>query len=200
MPTFAASCRTLFFLLGALASLGCKRSEAPAGTPPAPAAAAPAGGAPAPAPTVYDPTKLLENGVAAGEVFNEEPRTATWADPVEGIIGGAMGRDLAAMVPGAAVVLKCKTLSCLVGIDAPEDKRADAVAVTKFLMLAPWVVDLPAEDDGTVRWLFFQEPRFADVQTFLGWYTAQRKRKLADIRSGKAANPFPVAATEAPRE
>lgn len=154
----------------------------------------------APAPVVYDPTKLVENKVPAGEVFAKEPRSANWAESVEAVIGGAMSRDLAALIPDATVVVTCKTLSCLVGVDAPADKRAAAVAITQFLTLAPWVVDMQAEKDGTQLWLFFQEPRFADPAVFLPWYSATRRRKLADIRSGKSPNPFPVPPAQIPHE
>jgi hypothetical protein len=170
-------------------------TDGPAG--PSGATSAPSG---SPAPVVYDPTKLLESDVPAGEVYDKEPRSDAWADATEAFVGDAMRRDLAAMVPGAAVILKCRTLSCLVGIDAPEDKRQSALAVTKFLMLAPWVVDLPPEEDGTLRWLFFQDPRFGEPKVFGDWYLGARKRKLADIRSGKAPNPFPVPAADVPTD
>jgi hypothetical protein len=195
----------------AVIGLATRRNPAPAapassepGAPPESSSGGASGAtsaqADSPAPVVYDPTKLLESDVPAGEVYDKEPRSDGWADATEGFVGDAMRRDLAAMVPGAAVVLKCRTLSCLVGIDAPEDKRPSALAVTKFLMLAPWVVDLPPEEDGTLRWLFFQDPRFGDPKVFGDWYQGARKRKLADIRSGKAPNPFPVAAGDVPTE
>jgi hypothetical protein len=149
---------------------------------------------------VYDPTKLLESDVPAAEVWDKEPRSDAWADATETMVGGAMRRDLEAMVPGAAVVLKCRTLSCLVGIDAPEDKRPAALAVTKFFTFAPWVVDLGPEEDGTLRWLFFEEPRFGDAKTFVDWYADARKRKLAEIHAGKAPNPFPVSLENVPKD
>jgi hypothetical protein len=164
--------------------------------PPGPEAAL----VPAAPPVVYDPTKLLDNGVPAAEVYDKEPRTAAWADAAELVVGGSMGRDLGAMVPEAQVVIKCRTLSCLVGIDAPAAKREDALRVTKFLMLAPWVVDLDAEEDGTMRWLFFQEPRFADPQTFVEWFQKLRKNTLASIHAGKSPNPFPVPVEQVPKE
>jgi hypothetical protein len=187
-----------------------EQTSAPPGAPPA-AEAAPgappsgAGGATSPAAppseaVVYDPTKLLESDVPAAEVWDKEPRSDAWADATEAMVGGAMRRDLEAMVPGAAVVLKCRTLSCLVGIDAPEDKRPDALAVTKFLTFAPWVVDLGPEEDGTLRWLFFEEPRFSDAKTFVDWYAEARKRKLADIHAGKTPNPFPVSLESVPKD
>ncbi|HEY0715197.1 MAG TPA: hypothetical protein VGF45_21130 [Polyangia bacterium] len=175
------------------------RRDAPnqvANTPPA----APAAAAAAPPPVAYDPTKLLENGVNAGEVFAEEPRSAGWADAVESAVGAAMNKDFAATVPGAVAVIKCKTLSCLVGIDAPADKRQAALAVSKVVTVAPWVVELPPEDDGTLRWLFFQEVRFADPAAFVSWYSEVRERTLAAIREGKLPNPYPVPASEVPRD
>jgi hypothetical protein len=191
----------VFVLLGLIGvGLLIARMRTPAHPTPAPAPAA-VSPTPAAAPAVaYDPTKLLENGVNAGEVFAEEPRSAGWADAVESAVGAAMNRDFAATVPGAAAVIKCKTLSCLVGIDAPSDKREAALAVSKVVTVAPWIVDLPPEDDGTLRWLFFQEVRFADPAAFVSWYGEVRERTLAAVRDGKRPNPFPVPASEVPRE
>ncbi len=152
------------------------------------------------APAVYDPTKLLEAGVPAVEVYEKEPRAGRWADLVEASIGNAMGRDLNAMVPEAGMVMKCKTMSCLIGIDAPATRADAALAVTKFLTIAPWVVDLPPEEDGTQRWLFFQEPRFADPDVFLPWYAGVRKRALAEMREGKRPNTLPVDKDQLPTE
>lgn len=153
----------------------------------------------APAPlVVYDPTKLLENGVQAGEVYDKEPRNEAWANAVEATLGKMFAELFAAIVPEARVAVKCKTLSCLVGVDAPPDKRAAALATTKFMMLAPWVVDLTPEDDGTQLWLFFEEPRFADPATFVDWLTGLRKRRLEEIRTEKTPNPFPVPLAQVP--
>jgi hypothetical protein len=177
-------------LLIATAGLALRKQAAPA--PPPEAAAAKT------SPVVYDPTKLLENGVAATEVWLEEPRNPAWADAIEAAIGQAMGKDLHQMVPAAAVVLKCKTLSCLVGIDVPAEHREAALAVTKLVMMGPWMVDLDPEEDGTLRWLFFTEPRFGDPQALVTWYQGVRKQMLADIRDGKTRNPLPVPADQAP--
>lgn len=163
--------------------------------------ASPAAGAAATAPAlVYDPTKLLDNGVPAAEVYDKEPRTDAWADAVEAVIGTAMTRDLQAAVPEAGVVIKCKTLSCLIGVDAPAEKREGALNVTKFLMLAPWVVELDPEEDGTMRWLFFQEPRFGDAKTFVEWFQRLRKKTLTEIRAGEKPNPFPLPLDKVPTE
>ena len=183
----------------ALAEAAPAVQTAPGAPPDGPSGATSPGTA-TPGAVVYDPTKLLESDVPAAEVWDKEPRSDAWADAAETMIGGAMRRDLEAMVPGAAVVLKCRTLSCLVGIDAPEDKRPAALAVTKFLTFAPWVVDLPPEDDGTLRWLFFEEPRFADAKTFVDWYAGARKRKLATIHAGNGPNPFPVSLENVPKD
>jgi hypothetical protein len=190
----AAIAATALLVPGAL---GCKSRKAEPTEPARPEVAA---AAVKPAPVVYDPTKLLENGVAATEVWTEEPRNDAWADAVEATVGQAMGKDLHAMVPAAAVVLKCKTLSCLVGIDAPAESRESALSVTKMIMLGPWMVDLEPEEDGTQRWLFFTEPRFGDPQAFIEWYQGLRKKVLADIRTGKARNPLPVPAADVPAE
>ena len=150
--------------------------------------------------TVYDPIKLLDNGVPPGEVFVEEPRTDAWADRVEAVLRAKMQSDLEAMVPEARVGVSCKTLSCVVGIDAPEEKRPAAKAVTQFIMLGPYHVEGGTEDDGTVRWLFFTEPRMADPEAFTSWYLNTRKITLQGIRAGTRENPLPVPKDEVPSE
>jgi hypothetical protein len=150
------------------------------------------------APVVYDPTKLVENGVPAGEVFLKEPRDPVWAEVVEGVIGGKMRGDLERLVPGATLQIVCKTLSCLLGVDAPEDKRPLAVAVTKLVMLGPLQVDVDPEEDGTHRWLFLTEPRMTSPQVFTEWYLRVRKSMLEGIKAGKRENPLPVPADQLP--
>jgi hypothetical protein len=182
------------------------RSE-PASAPAAPAPAAPpAAPAALPAalpeapPGAYDPTKLLDEGKAPGEVYLAESREPAWADPIETVVGGRMRADLERMVPGAGVILHCRRLSCLVGVDAPADKREAARAVTKFITLGPITVDLDPEEDGTLRWLFFSEPRMGDAEVFTEWYRRLRKSTLAKIKEGKTANPFPVPVDQLPDE
>jgi hypothetical protein len=162
---------------------------------PAAAAKAPAADA---APVVYDPTKLVENGVPAGEVFLKEPRDPVWADVVEGVIGGKMRGDLEKLVPGSTLQIVCKTLSCLIGVDAPEDKRPLATAVTKLIMLGPLQVDVDPEEDGTQRWLFLTEPRMTSPQVFTEWYLRVRKSTFEGIKAGKRENPLPVPADQLP--
>jgi hypothetical protein len=184
-----------------------RQSEPPAtspATPPAPAAATTAAPTaaelPAAPPGAYDPTKLLDEGKNPGEVYLAEARDPAWADVVETVVGGRMRGDLERMVPGAGVVLHCRRLSCLVGIDAPEDKREAARNVTKFITLGPVTVDLDAEEDGTLRWLFFSEPRMSDAAVLTAWYQRLRKVTLEKIKAGKAPNPFPVAVEDVPAE
>jgi hypothetical protein len=149
---------------------------------------------------VYDPTKLLEAGVPPGEVFAKEPRDEVWAQAVETVIGGAMKADVERLSPGADVQLVCKTLSCIIGVDVPEDKRPAAMAMVKVLMLGPWEVDLEPEEDGTRRVLFFTEPRFSDPAVFTDWYKKSRKRTFAAIKSGERPNPVPIEAAQLPDE
>ena len=108
----------------------------------------------------------------------------------ETVLGGRMRADIERDVPGAGLVLMCKTLSCLVGMDAPADKRARALAISKLMTLGPVTVDLDPEEDGTIRWLFFGESRMADANVFTAWYLQIRKRTLDQIRAGKKPNPF----------
>ncbi len=163
---------------------------------PAPAAATTADAAR----VVYDPTKLVENGVPAGEVFLKEPRNPAWADLVEAAIGDKMRGDLARLVPEASLQINCKTLSCLIGVDAPEAKRPLALAVLKIIMLGPILVDFDPEEDGTHRFAFLTEPRMADPQVFVEWYQRTRKRAFENIKSGTRENPLPVAADQLPDE
>ena len=175
-----------------------------ASAPAAPVAPDPAAGqpptAPAPPSGAYNPTKLLDEGKAPGEVYLAETRDPAWADPVETIVGGRMRGDIERMVPGAGVVLHCRRMSCLVGIDAPAEKRAAASAVSKFITLGPVTVDLDPEADGTQRWLFFSEPRMGDAMAYTEWYKRLRKSTLAKIKEGKTPNPFPVPVEQLPDE
>ncbi len=169
----------------------------PRGGPPTRSAALPPDAA---AKVVYDPTRLLEAGVNPGEVFAKEPRDEVWAQTVETVIGGMMKADVERLSPGAGVQLVCKTLSCIIGVDVPEDKRPPAMAMVKLVMLGPWQVDLEPEEDGTQRVLFFTEPRFADPTAFVDWYKKARKRTLEAIKSGERPNPVPVEAAQLPDE
>ena len=176
-------------------ALGARRRAGPRAAPAAAAptaAAPPATELPAAPPGAYDPTKLLDEGKNAGEVYLAEARDPAWADLVETVVGGRIRGDLERMVPGAGVVLHCRRLSCLVGIDAPAEKRDAAKAVSKFITLGPVTVDLDPEEDGTLRWLFFSEPRMGDAAAFTEWYKRLRKTTLAKIKEGKTPNPFPV--------
>jgi hypothetical protein len=194
----------------ALAGIGSlirytRRSEPAAETaPPAPAAPTtatpPANELPAAPPGAYDPTKLLNEGKNPGEVYLAEARDPAWADLVETVVGGRIRGDLERMVPGAGVILHCRRMSCLIGIDAPPEKRDAAKAVSKFITLGPVTVDLDPEEDGTLRWLFFSEPRMGDATAYTEWYKRLRKTTLAKIKEGKTPNPFPVPLEELPAE
>jgi hypothetical protein len=111
-----------------------------------------------------------------------------------------MRGDIERMVPGAGVILHCRRMSCLVGIDAPAEKREAAKAVSKFITLGPVTVDLDPEEDGTQRWLFFSEPRMGDAMAYTEWYKRVRKVSLAKIKEGKTPNPFPVPVDQLPDE
>jgi hypothetical protein len=147
---------------------------------------------------VYDPTRLVENGVPAGEVYLKEPRDPVWADVVETVVGGKMRGDLERLVPGASLQIVCKTLSCLIGVDAPEGKHALALAVVKVIMLGPLLVDFDPEEDGTRRYVFLTEPRMSDPQVFTDWYQNTRKRTFEAIKAGTRENPIPVPAEQLP--
>jgi hypothetical protein len=148
----------------------------------------------------YDPNKLLDEGKNGGEVFDAEPRDEFWADVVEQVLGEQITKDLRLLVPGADVGLRCKTLSCVVAVAGPADKRAVAVAVARLIMLGPSLVELTPDDKGTLRWIFFCEPRMRDVRQFVQWYRRTRKQTLAEIRAGKRPNPLPFPVDKLPKE
>ena len=148
----------------------------------------------------YDPNKLLDQGADGGDVFQKEPRDEFWADVVEQVLGEQITKDLRLLVPGANVGLHCKTLSCIVGITAPEDKRLAAVAVARLVMMGPSLVELGKDDKGIDRWIFFCEPRFGDPKVLVEWYRKVRKQILTDIRSGKRPNPLPFPVDKLPKE
>jgi hypothetical protein len=149
---------------------------------------------------VYDPTKLVEAGVPAGEVYLKEPRDPVWAEMVEGMIGGKMRGDLQRLVPEASLQMACKTLSCLIGVDAPEEKRPLALALVKVIMLGPYLIDLDPEEDGTQRLLFITEPRMSDPQVFTEWYQRIRRSTFKAIKSGARKNPIPLPTEQLPDE
>jgi hypothetical protein len=156
---------------------------------------------PKPLPRDYDPTVLLAKGAEPIQVFLKEPRNAPWARRVEAIIGQAMSRDLEQYVPEArGMGMTCHTLSCIIVVDAPAEKLGAALAVTKLVTLGPFTIDIPVDEDGKGRWLFFTERRMADPAAFTDWYLAARKRTLAGIREGKRSNPFPVTPDKVPQE
>jgi hypothetical protein len=180
-------------------------AEAPAttgaGSDPVPDAAPPEDGAAAALPRGYNPVELIDKGSAPGQVFLSEPRHPEWAPAVESVIGGAMRADVQRLVPEArGLGMSCRTLSCLVQVDAPAGSMAAAMQVAKLVTLGPVTVDLPPTKEGRGQFLFFTEPRMADPNVFTGWYRTTRKRTLAQIKEGKRPNPLPVPVDQLPAE
>lgn len=192
-------------LVGAVS--GCKRDQAvPAAAAPAPPrpdarlVAAEADASPA-LPADYDPTVLVERGAAPVEVFLEEPRHPAWAPAVEEVVGGAIRRDLAALVPETrSFAMGCRTLSCLMIIDVPEARRDAALAVASLVTLGPITVNLGLTPEGKAQLLFLTERRMADPAFFTGWYQRTRRRVLDDVRSGKQPNRLPGPPSSVPAE
>jgi hypothetical protein len=182
------------FVLLALAlgiCAGCKRR--PPEAPGAPAPAAPAAPAAAPLPADYDPPALVQAGAEPVQVFLKEPRKPGWAGPVEEVVGGQLRKDLTRAVPETrSLSIGCRTLSCLIIVDVPADKREAASAVLNLVTLGPITTDLGLTADGKAQILFMTEPRFADGAAFTSWYRRTRARVLEDIKSGKRPNPLPV--------
>jgi hypothetical protein len=186
----------LFLILALAAATGCKKEAPPPGVPVVPAkldAAAP--------PADYDPTVLAKKGGDPLAIYLAEPRHPTWAGVIEEAIGGQMRRDLKQMIPEArGLSLGCKTLSCLIVIDAPKDKLESARAVVMLVTLGPITTDLGASAEGRGQVLFLTERRMADPAQFVAWYRRARATTLENIRSGKQPNPLPVPLGEIPKE
>jgi hypothetical protein len=167
---------------------------APAPPPPA----APAAPADALAPD-YDPTALTGGGADPLKVYLAEPRTAAWAGAVEEVIGKQLDRDVKHVVPGAGgVSIGCRTLSCLVLVDAPADKLPIAVGMVQMVVLGPVTVNLGPTPEGRGQVLFLTERRMADPATFTSWYVKTRQRTLASVRAGEQPNPLPIPAADLP--
>jgi hypothetical protein len=168
---------------------------------PAPPAQAEAPTDALPLPPDYDPTVLLAGGANPIDVFVGEPRSPAWANEVERVIGKKISDDLERLVPEAqGMGMTCHTLSCIVMVGATADHLPKVVAATKFITLGPQTIDLPPDEKGRARWLFFTERRFADGVAFTTWYLGARKRALAAIKAGTQPNPFSVAAEKLPEE
>lgn len=182
---------------------GCRRqSPPPAASPPAAAPPAEAARQDAAAlPADYDPTVLAEKGGDPLQIYLAEPRHPTWASVVEEVIGGQMRRDLKQMVPEArGLSMGCRTLSCLIILDAPKEKLDAARAVVTVVTLGPLTQDLGLSPEGRGQVLFLTERRMADPAAFTAWYRRARHSTLEAIRSGKEPNPLPVPLDAIPRE
>ena len=176
---------------------GCKKQPPAPAVPPAPAAPPDAAAVAAD----YDPTVLAEKGAEPLTIYLAEPRQPTWAGVVEEAIGGQMRRDLKQMMPEArGLSMGCKTLSCLILIDAPREKLDAARAVVSLVTLGPITVDLGISPEGKGQVLFLTERRMADPAQFISWYRRARLSTLENIRSGKEPNPLPVPVSEVPKE
>jgi hypothetical protein len=146
----------------------------------------------------YDPNKLLAEGKDAAEVFLAERRDEFWADVVEQTVGAQIQRDLDALVPGAKVGIQCKSLSCVVQMNAPKDKEAQATAVAKVIMFGPTLVQVEPTKNGHPRWIFFCEPRMGDARFFVDWYRRVRRQTFQAIKAGKRPNPLPFPTEKLP--
>jgi len=193
MPRATATLATLLLLAA------CKKEAPPA---PSVAAAPPADRPDAAAlPPDYDPAALADKGGDPLAIYLAEPRQPTWAGVVEEAIGGQLRRDLRQMVPEArGLSMGCKTLSCLILIDAPKEKMDAARAVVSVVTLGPITVDLGLSPEGRGQVLVLTERRMADPAEFTAWFRKARRRTLDDIRSGKTPNPLPVPASEVPKD
>lgn len=192
---------------------GCKR-QAPSTPGPSNAAgqaAASASAPPAPAvaagpdakvlPPDYDPAHLVRGGADPLQVYLDEPRHPKWAPMVEELIGGQIRRDVMKVVPETkSVGMGCRTLSCLIVIDVPAEKRDTALLMAGIVTLGPITVNLGPSPEGQAQLLFLTEPRMADPGTFTFWHQKTRKRILDAIREGKQRNPLPIPVADLPAD
>ena len=177
-------------------AVGCRRQpEATKATASAPAAKPDA----ATLPADYDPTVLAEKGMEPLRIYLDEPRNPTWAAVVEEAIGGQIRRDLKQMVPEArSLSMGCRTLSCLILVDVPKEKREAAAAVLGLVTLGPITVDLGLSPEGRGQILVLTERRMADPAHFTAWYRRTRQRTLDEIRAGRQKNRLPVPVSQLP--
>jgi hypothetical protein len=191
------------FFVCAIVALGCRKRVEPAAAP-----VTATESAPPPAPAVdaaalgpdYDPVALVDKGAEPVKVYLAEPRRAAWASAVEEVIGAQLGADVRKVVGSGGVSMGCRTLSCLILVDAPADKMELAVSMVQLVALGPITSNLGISPDGKGQVLFLTEPRMADPATFTAWYTHTRKALLDAVRDGSKPNPLPsVPASEMPR-
>jgi hypothetical protein len=189
-------------VLGAFLSFGCRRkaevtAAPPQDRPPAPVTAMSDAGAPGPA---YDPVELVDRGAEPVKVYLAEPRNPAWAGPVEEVIGAQLDADVKKVAGAGAVSMGCRTLSCLILVEAPADKMELALSMVQVVALGPITVNLGPSPDGKGQVLFLTERRMADPATFTGWYRNTRKTLLDSVRDGSRPNPLPtVPVSELPR-
>jgi hypothetical protein len=150
-------------------------------------------------PSDYDPAALVQGGAEPLKVYLAEKRNAAWATAVETVVGGQLTRDVEHVIPGArGVSMGCRTLSCLILVDAPADKLLLALEVVQLVNLGPVTVNLGPSPEGRGQLLFLTEPRMADPGTFTSWYRRTRHNTLEAIRSGKMPNPLSVPVSALP--
>jgi len=155
---------------------------APPASPAAPRAAASPDATPR---ADYDPTAAIRDGADPAKVYLAEPRNTVWAAVVENVVGGQLDRDVKHVLPGAGGVrMGCRTLSCLILVDAPADKMELALALVQLVTLGPVTVNLGPSPEGRGQILFLTEPRMADPATFTGWYLRTRRKTLDALHAG----------------
>jgi hypothetical protein len=181
-------------VLYALLSFSCRRktevtAAPPQDSPPAPVTAMSDAGALGPE---YDPVVLVDRGAEPVKVYLAEPRNPAWAGPVEEVIGAQLDADVKKVTGAGAVSMGCRTLSCLILVEAPADKMELALSMVQVVALGPITVNLGPSPDGKGQVLFLTERRMADPATFTGWYRNTRKTLLDSVRDGSRPNPLPT--------
>jgi hypothetical protein len=83
----------------------------------------------------YDPVKLAGIGHRSAAIFAAEPRVEEWAGPMERMLEKRVAAHLELFSNRAKMAsVECRSSSCLVGVDAPDE---DAARVNMALQVPP---------------------------------------------------------------
>lgn len=135
----------------------------------------------------YDPTKLLDLGVRAAEIFAKESREAPWAEAFERPLQTALSSDLSVMIPGASVSeVTCRSTTCRVDFEAAE---ADGDRTMRAVQLVP-LADRTAYEHEMVEgrfkgrmYLFYTDSH--DPAVHQQRYADARKERLKEMVPGE---------------
>ena len=133
----------------------------------------------------YDAVKLTELGHPPNKVFQAEPRDDAWAKPMEKILVERLSADLQAFTERAKVAsVECRSSSCLLQVDAPEDDKERLILGLQMPPLGDIMAPESANEVVQPGWqrqavyvLFAAENREVQTHTAL-----QQKRREMGLR------------------